>query len=319
LYEEGGPEPHQGTDFDVRVVLARMPSEVKEGLHYDWVPWQRFHHAYGPADGVPEHLERLRSEDPETADRALGALWSSVCHQGQTSAPGALTVPFVLRIAVDPSCLQRAGLVLLVAEIARREHYGDGTRTGLLRTADDGPAYDPSGYLQNWSVQAAREAVAADVHLLLPLLDDPDPEVRQAASYALAAASGETERISAALHARLRAETDPTVRAALVLGIAQPAWEQRDQRLVHQVRAWWSDPGQPAEVRVSAALAWLCLTDGPVPDELRAVLDNTVTDDLAALTAPLPWMRHVVDRGDALRRCLDQMFNPQAYWWFAPR
>lgn len=68
---------------------------------------------------------------------------------------------------------------------------------------------------------------------------------------------------------------------------------------VGQARAWWSDPGQPAEVRASAAPAWLYLVDGPDPDDLRAVLDTTVTDDLVRLMAPVPWIRtidHVIRR-----------------------
>ncbi|WP_329248237.1 HEAT repeat domain-containing protein [Actinoallomurus sp. NBC_01490] len=317
LYEDGGPEHHQGTDFDVRTVVAHMPREVKERFWYDSVPWQRFHHAYGPGIDVPDRLEGLRSREPKTADRALGLLWGSVCHQGQTSAPGALAVPFLLRIAADPSTHNRAQVLLLVAEVARREHYGDGTRAGLLRTADDGLAYDSSGYLQNWSVQAAREPVAADAHLLLPLLDEPDPEIRQAACYALAAASGKVEHITAALHERLRAEPDRAVRAGLVLGIGQLAWDHHDERVVKQARTWWSNPEQPVEVRASAALAWLCLVDGPVPDDLRAVLDTIVTDDLARLLASVPWMRNVEYRGDGLRHCLDQILNPDAYPWFA--
>ncbi|WP_203597863.1 hypothetical protein [Streptomyces sp. SID7909] len=49
--------------------------------------------------------------------------------------------------------------------------------------------FEATGYLQNWSVQAAREAIAAGADLLLPLLGGPDPAVRIATAYALAAAS----------------------------------------------------------------------------------------------------------------------------------
>lgn len=59
----------------------------------------------------------------------------------------------------------------------------------------------------NWSIEASRNAIAADVDLLLPHLDNPDPDVR--------------------------------------------AW----------TRALWTEPAQAAEVRVSAALAWLCLVE----------------------------------------------------------
>ncbi|QIY93008.1 hypothetical protein HEP87_00590 [Streptomyces sp. S1D4-11] len=55
--------------------------------------------------------------------------------------------------------------------------------------SDDEWFFEVTGYLQNWSVRAARDAIAVDTDLLLPLLDDPDPAVRIATAYALAAAS----------------------------------------------------------------------------------------------------------------------------------
>ncbi|WP_331769410.1 hypothetical protein OG948_37185 (plasmid) [Embleya sp. NBC_00888] len=42
-------------------------------------------------------------------------------------------------------------------------------------------------------------------------------------------------------------------------------------------RACRADATRPAEVRVSAALAWSCLVEDPVPDALRAVPEETVT------------------------------------------
>ncbi|MFZ3467611.1 hypothetical protein ACODT3_39350 [Streptomyces sp. 4.24] len=73
----------------------------------------------------------------------------------------------------------------------------------------------------NWSVEASRNAVTADVDLLLPLLDDADADVRTSACYTLATASGEARRIAAALRARLVIEPAPRVRASLVLAVAE--------------------------------------------------------------------------------------------------
>ncbi|WP_331765788.1 hypothetical protein [Embleya sp. NBC_00896] len=69
---------------------------------------------------------------------------------------------------------------------------------------------------------------------------------------------------------------------------------------------------RPAEVRVAAALGWLCLVDDPVPDDLRAVLDEIVTDELGRLMAQVPWMRPVDDysRGAGPTHTLNQMFHP---------
>ncbi|MGW1996081.1 hypothetical protein [Embleya sp. NPDC001921] len=47
----------------------------------------------------------------------------------------------------------------------------------------------------------------------------------------------------------------------------------------------------PAEVRTSAALGWLRLTDAvPVPDELHTAADESVSDDLVRLMAPPAWI-----------------------------
>ncbi|AWT47220.1 collagen-like protein [Streptomyces actuosus] len=192
------------------------------------------------------------------------------------------------------------------------QHQGVSTRADMLRfRGDDEWFFEVSGYMQNWSVQAARNAIAADSDLLLPLLDDPDPEVRNAAAYALAAASAREENILRAFHAQLLAEHEPAVRAGLVLAMAQLALAHQDARTVAWMRSCWSDPARPPEVRVSAALGWMCLTDLPVSDELRALLDEFATDKMARLMAPLPWMRAAEDTdGDGLRRCLRIMLHP---------
>ncbi|WP_331772956.1 hypothetical protein OG948_56930 (plasmid) [Embleya sp. NBC_00888] len=144
------------------------------------------------------------------------------------------------------------------------------------------------------------------------LLDDADPEVRCLAAYVLAAASGEIGGVLAALHGRLRVEEVARVRACLVLAIAQLAREHPDEGAVAWIRACWADPGRPAEVRVSAALAWLCLVDDPIPDELREVLDATVTDELARVMAPVPWMHMIASDDTGLPRCVEHLLAPDA-------
>ncbi|GAB2481798.1 HEAT repeat domain-containing protein [Nocardiopsis aegyptia] len=315
---EHGPEIYAGTDLDVRAVVARMPHEVKEHVLLDRVPWHRFPHAYGTDDSVPRGLAALRSDDPAQVERALGSLWSTVCHQGATSPSGALAVPFLLRAAADPSAHGRAGTLELVAELARPEHFGDGTRAGLLRSTEDRVLWDNNGYLVHWSVEAARDAVAADADILLSLLDDPVPDIRSPACYALATASGAVGRISAALHDRFRVEEEPAVRASLVLAIGQLARERADGHAVAWTRGLWSDPARPAEVRVGGALAWWCLVDDPVPAELRAVLDDVVTDDTVRLMADVPWMRAVDEHGAGLTRCVARMLRPDARPVVAP-
>ncbi|MFE7531582.1 hypothetical protein ACFU7Y_38625, partial [Kitasatospora sp. NPDC057542] len=210
VWNEGGQDLHAGTPKDVRAVVTDMSSEVKDDLRYDAVPWARFHHSYGSGSDVPALLEEIRLGDDEASDRALGTLWNRVCHQGGTSAPGALAVPFLIRIALAYP-RHRAGLLLLVGAVARRQHFGDGSRTGLLRAGELAGSirFGPSGYLETWSIEAARNAVAADADLLCFLLEDREAAVRQAAAYALAAALPPPGHAPAALHALLAREDDP--------------------------------------------------------------------------------------------------------------
>ncbi|MGW9211039.1 hypothetical protein ACWGR4_29150 [Embleya sp. NPDC055664] len=175
------------------------------------------------------------------------------------------------------------------------------------------------GHLQNWTVRAVRDAIAADAHIPITLLDDPDPQVRETAAYALAAASARAEEISAALHGRLRTETAPRVRASLVLVIAQLAREHRHEGAAVFTRALWSEATGPSEVRVCAALGWLCLVEDPVPDTLRTMIEETVTPELHRVLSPTPWLTQVDDLGVAgLSHTLWQMLDPETWPGPAP-
>lgn len=304
-------EPYEGTALDVRAVIAGMSQDVKDGFCFEEVPWSRFGHAYGSGEDVPALLARLRSADAEVAGRALELLWASVVHQGTVGSVAPLAVPFLLRIAADTSAHHRAGALSLAAAAARREHWGYGTRAAFLEVTPEGWFYDCGGYAMNWSIQASRNAITTDAGLLLPLLDDPDPDVRISACYALATACGDTTCITQTLRTRLGREQSPAVRASLVLAVAELAREHDGDthiRAAAWTRALWSDSSQPADVRVPAALAWLCLADAPVPDTLRAALDTLATDDLAHALTGVPWIAHV-DEDHGLARTLDQMLN----------
>ncbi|MGI5170395.1 hypothetical protein ACQEU3_39200 [Spirillospora sp. CA-253888] len=53
------------------------------------------------------------------------------------------------------------------------------------------------------------------------------------------------------------------------------------------------DPDQPADVRFSAALAWLSLVDDPIPDDLRGLLTAVADDELADLVPAVPWLKYL--------------------------
>ncbi|WP_406293074.1 hypothetical protein OG948_01380 [Embleya sp. NBC_00888] len=313
--DEHWSEWWEGTDRDVRVVVARMPVGVRDGFAYGRVPWGRFAHAYGSGVDVPDLLERMRSADAVTAREGLGSLWGSICHQGSRGSVAPPAVPFLLRIAADRRARPRVGALFLVAMVARCDCQVD-SRADLLRVADsdgDHGHFDVGGYFRNRTVEAARGAIAADAHLAIVLLDDPDPDVREAAAYALAAASGRAGEISAALHDRFRIENHTCVRPGLVLAIAQSAREHRHEDAAAFTRALWSDPARPAEVRVGAALGWLCLVEDLVPDDLRAVLDACATPELDRAMASVPWLRRVDRDGAGSTHILRQLLDPDPF------
>lgn len=141
---------------------------------------------------IPGLLTTLASRDAENADTALEQLWTSLHHQGGTTAVGALAVPFMLRIAATRRPELRAPTFRLVAEIGRCQHMGDGPRDGLLQVAEEPLMIEDSTMCRvDWTIQAARHAVTDDLHLLLPLLADPAPELRSMTAYVLATASGD--------------------------------------------------------------------------------------------------------------------------------
>ncbi len=294
----------------MRTVMGSIPREVKDGFTYDEIPWQRFPHFYGPGEEVPGRLATLASGDAEAAGRALEDLWEHLHHQGSTIAVGALAVPFLLRITAIGLPGLRADTLRLVAEIGRCQHFGDGTREGLLQVTEDpleveGTTMCPT----NWTIQAARDAITDDLHLLFPLLPDPDPDVGSATAFVLAAVTGEIARVSSALHRRLAVEDDPVVRVSLILAIAQLAREHQDEDAPSWARELWSDPGRPPEIRIGAGLAWLCLVDGPAPDELQALLADPSTDQCSDLFQRVPWIRPVDHYGSGLRRCIHEMLT----------
>lgn len=307
------PEPWAGTDYDMRTVVSAIPREVKDGFKYDEIPWQRFSHFYGPGEEISGLLATLASGDAEAAGEALWHLWTDLHHQGSTIAVGALAVPFLLRIAATGSPGLRAETLRLVAAIGR-QHLGDGSREGLLEVSEDPLMMEGTTECPvDWTIEAARDAITGDLHLLFPLLPDPDPDVRSATAFVLAAATSEIPRVSSALHRRLAVEDDPVVQVSLILAIAQLAREHQDEHAPAWARDLWSDPGRPTEIRIGAGLAWLCLVDDPVPDALRALLTDPSTDRRSDLLQRVPWLPPV-DSNSGLRRCIHEMLTPSIPW-----
>ncbi|WP_327075633.1 hypothetical protein OG196_43815 (plasmid) [Kitasatospora purpeofusca] len=305
-FVEGDPLDQAGGLLDVRAVVAGIPPEAKDGFLLEEVPWDRFPGGVR----VREVMGWLRSGEAPVGS-ALGTL-IALCADDMRAAV-APAVPFLIRLGTGPESGHRAEVLSVVGEAARMRHQGVCSRADMLRfRGDDELCFEVTGYPQNWSVRAARDAISADTDHLLPLLDDPAPAVRIADAYVLAAASGRAQDILGVLRSRLPTEQNSAVRAGLVLAIAQLARAHQDLGTAAWMRSCWSDPARPPEERVSAALGWMCLTDLPVPGDLRATVDALATDGTARLMAALPWMRAIETVGESgLHRVLHGMLEPE--------
>lgn len=269
--------------YDVRPVLAELRAAGEFDL--DRVEWGRFHHWYGAADDVPGLLRALAGPDPEKAGNVRWTLWETVVHQGGTSGPAALAVPFLLRIAADPAVCHRSSALALAAWAGHRVNFVVETRSTLFQVGY--PLGEirigASGERSDWALQAAREALGADAAILIDLVDDDDPDVRITAAFAVATALNLPPEADGVLRDRLAVEPEAAVRVSLVLAIEQLGADPSEAEL------WWRDPARPDDVRFAAAIAWLCLTDLPVPADLTNLLAELATPEMEQTIQRVPW------------------------------
>ncbi|MEY2272980.1 HEAT repeat domain-containing protein [Streptomyces sp. BF23-19] len=302
-----------GGPYDVRAVVAGIRPEAKDRFLLDEVPWEHFPHGDRVREAV--HLRHTGGSSVQTGMGVVGGMCADDMRAAAVPA-----VPFLIRIAADPRHPHRVDALAEVSTPARARYFGVASRDELLLhrgDIQDDDLYDDygvevTGYPAGWSVAAARAAITADTALLQPLLDDPAPSIRIHAAYALATATDPDRTVRAAFRTRLTAEPDPIIRAALILATAEATRTHPHPPTTTWMREQWEDRTQKPEVRLAAAIGWLCLTDEPAPGDLRAAVDNLATDERARAMDDLPWMAAAGGSGETgLRRCVRKMLHPE--------
>ncbi|MFF4308363.1 hypothetical protein [Streptomyces sp. NPDC001601] len=170
---------------------------------------------------------------------------------------------------------------------------GDGSREGLLQVAEEPLMIEGSNMCPvDWTIQAARQAVTDDLHLLLPLLTDPDSDVRSVTAYVLAAATGGLSHVSSALQSRLAKEDGAVVR----VGLRPVVGSRTTARGPHRRRPGLAVPGHRPRPRRAPRpphrprhpAPWLTWID-PTGVGLRSCIDDMVTTNIPELVLDDPW------------------------------
>lgn len=216
----------------------------------DGIPWATLDHCYGASNDIPDLLRQT----VDGSDEALDRLDEYMIHQRTLYAATPYLVRFLARIAASGVL---ASQILPVLGIA----------------ADfDGDEYEEK---QDPSIRGkTRAALAAEVPALVPLLADPDGDVRDTASWALPQSRAAGVLVSP-LRERWHAETVPAIAASVLRGLSLLAPEDtvplavealdREDSLVRLAGAHaCAKGGVPWSANLTeAALAWTA-DDAPI-------------------------------------------------------
>ena len=150
------------------------------GRRIDSVHWDHVRHAYGPATDVPKWIEGLR--DPSQAQECQAELYASIVHQGSRYSATPLCIPFLVDAVLDPTTIDRLGVLLLVQFCAigpLGDHLAWERQRDLQRNADE---------------QASWEAFVSEHPHLRRLFSDPDRSLARVALTVLAW-TGDTDEL----------------------------------------------------------------------------------------------------------------------------
>ncbi|MFD9061874.1 hypothetical protein ACFVZ3_10165 [Kitasatospora purpeofusca] len=287
--------------------------DVLAGL--DDIDWAALGHAYGSAADVPGELRAACGKDEKGRDRAFERLFNSICHQGSRYSASPYAVPFLARIAVAGPAGARTEALMLLLRLAVDWHDTYDLPLGIDTAAWRAAAVGPEENLRWYDEQIAAEtdeerlkklragrehcaaghpvdaregalrsydAVRAQLPTLLPLLDDPDREIRSHCAYLVGWFPEEADIVAEPLLRRAQAERDPVTAATLLIGAGLVTDHDRGDRIARRL-----DDREPL-VRWAAATALarhLILHPGSV----GTALAERVIDELAAFGArPTP-------------------------------
>jgi hypothetical protein len=253
------------------------------------IDWNRYSHAYGPANDVPEMIRGLASNDKSVRENSMYSLCSSIAHQGTVYDATVHAIPFLLELLSAPGVEDKSDLLQFLACLAA------------------GSGYDHD-------VLATHSAVVEGTTLYLQLLKSTERQLRLSAPYVLSKCVERQLHVDRELRQAILAEKDPTVQASMVFGLIQ-FWQNKvrykacddghstipQQAIDEQSGDETSRPGQflrdllvpgePAAIRLLAALGLVEMNMAGSDANCLAVLRSTAAPGLDGFPEP-PWARY---------------------------
>ncbi|MET0136279.1 MAG: hypothetical protein ABW215_22065 [Kibdelosporangium sp.] len=190
------------------------------------MPWAELEVAGVSDESIPGLLRTIAATDEQAAIAAFRDLQWEILHQGTVYSAAAPVVPFLAELLSSVGPTLRASIIHVLGDLAHAFEI------------------DP----EEPDRVEVRAAVTAEVDRLLPLLAHDDPWTRYVAAYALSGCPDRAADILAGLRPRWEVETDPRVRAGLVMAAAEI---DRNTALIKAGLA----AGQAPVVRAAAVLA----------------------------------------------------------------
>lgn len=255
-----------------------------EGL--DHIRWDQLSHAYGEATEVPGLLRALASDKKEVWDDALYQLYGNIWHQGTVYQATAYAVPFLIELLKIPSVVCKADILALLQALASGSSYLDVHQDkDWFHHERKTEEFQAEMRRERGWVRAAHLAVVEGTPVYLELLSHPEASVRAMAPFVLAACAERAEEIEPALRARFATESDPEVKASLLMALAHLGGrttrrELADSSTANERQSYlaniFRNQAESPVVRFVAALSVVALGGEKFVDEALAVFRETV-------------------------------------------
>lgn len=186
----------------------------------DSINWRELQHAYGEASDVPGLL-RAYAAGESFPDDFYGNIW----HQGTVYQATAYAVPFLLEI-LENSKADKVELLVYLKALATGSSY-----IQAHHVFDSAEEIADADYQKNWQdelhwVHETRLELAKGIPLYLTYLQQGAPQEKMAAAFLLEEFLENKIELSNVTGERLSSETNPHVRAALLMSLSRSSSKQ---------------------------------------------------------------------------------------------